>query len=263
VKHVRDFAAGFGFDKYTRQARLKPSLIVLLPLFVTLAIWLPEVWTLLGGLTAIVSTCGLTLLLAEVARFQGRKVELEMIASNGGKFTTLFLRHRDSTVSTATKKTYHSFLKKASKRNLPSFESEETDPWSADDCYRGAVEWLLEATRGEKRFPLVRAENISYGFRRNLFGLKMPAMFLIALCIAASGSFCIRHRYDDPTRFWAGSLLCLALVAAGIIWLNVITMAFVEDGGRSYALRLLAQCDVLQSKSAAKSRKHSAADENA
>jgi hypothetical protein len=255
VKGARSFATGFSFDKYTRQARLKPSLLVVLPAFVTVAVWLPKVWTLLGGLAAIISACGLTFLLAEVARFQGRKVERAMIAANGEKFTTILLRHRDPTISSATKKTYHAFLKKASKRSLPSFESEQTDPVAADDCYRGAVEWLLEATRSEKRFPLVRAENVSYGFRRNLFGLKRPAVLLITLCIAANVFFCIRKFQVDPTRFWAGSFVGVALAAVGLVWLTIITMAFVEDAGRTYALRILAQCDVLQSKPTSKAEK--------
>ena len=32
---MRGIASGFSFDKYTRQARLKPSLLVVLPVFVT------------------------------------------------------------------------------------------------------------------------------------------------------------------------------------------------------------------------------------
>jgi hypothetical protein len=175
-----------------------------------------------------------------------------MIAANGEKFTTILLRHRDPTISTATKKTYHAFLKKASKRSLPSLENEQTNPVEADDCYRGAVDWLLEATRSEKRFPLVRAENISYGFRRNLLGLKPPAVILIALCVAANVFFCIRDFQIDPTRVWAGFLVSIALVAVGLVWLFVIKMVFVEDAGRTYALRLLAQCDVLQSKTTPK-----------
>lgn len=254
---ARSFATSFSFDKYTRQARLKPSLLVVLPVFVTVAVWLPKVWTLLGGLTAIISACGLTFLLAEVARFQGRKVEREMIATNGGKFTTILLRHRDPTISTATKRTYHAFLKKASKRSLPSLENEQTNPVEADDCYRGAVEWLLEATRSERRFPLVRAENISYGFRRNLLGLKPPALVLIASSVVANVFFCVRHFQIDPTRVWAGSLVTVALVAFGLVWLFVIKMAFVEDAGRSYALRLLAQCDVLQRTTTLKAEKTS------
>jgi hypothetical protein len=249
VKRAKAIISEFTLDKYTRQARLKPALLVILPMFVTVAVWLPKVWTVLGGLAAIISTCGLTFLLAEVARFQGRKVEREMIATHGGKFTTIFLRHRDSTISAVTKKAYHAYLKKASKRNLPSPDGERNDLEAADDCYRGAVEWLLEATRSEKRFPLVRAENISYGFRRNLLGLKIPAIILVAICIAANACFCLRDVHVDATRVWAGSVVTLALVVTEVLWIVVITMDFVEDGGRAYALRLLAQCEVLQSRS--------------
>lgn len=248
-------ATGISFDKYTRQARLKPSLLVVLPVFVTVAVWLPKVWTLLGGFAAIISACGLTFLLAELSRYQGRKVEREMIAANGDKFTTILLRHRDSTISAATKKTYHAFLKKASKRSFPTVESEQTDPAGADDCYRGAVEWLLEATRSEKRFPLVRVENISYGFRRNLLGLKIPAVVFIAMCVIANVFLCVRDVHAADTRFWAGALVSVALIAAGLVWLIVIKMPFVEDAGRTYALRLLAQCDVLQRRAVPKAEK--------
>ena len=255
MNSIRDLASKIGFDKYARQARLKPALLVVLPVFVTVAVWLPKVWTLLGGLTAMVTTCGLTFLLADLARFQGKKVERQMIAANGGKFTTIFLRYSDSTISTATKETYHSFLKKASRRKLPSPEAEKTEPAAADDCYRGAVEWLLEATRSEKRFPLVRLENISYGFRRNLLGLKQAATLIVGLCLVANVFFCFHTFRGDSTRALAGGLVAVALLAVEGVWLRLINIPFVEDAGRAYALRLLAQCDVLQTKQQARARK--------
>jgi hypothetical protein len=67
-----------------------------------------------------------------------------------------------------------------------------------------------------------------YWGSRNLLGLKRPAVLLIALCIVASVFFCIRDFQVDPTRFWAGSLVCLALLAVGLVWHIVIQMAFVE-----------------------------------
>lgn len=260
MNSIRDLASKTGIDKYTRQARLKPALLVILPVFVTVAVWLPKVWTLIGGLAAMVTTCGLTFLLAELARFQGKKVERQMIAANGGKFTTIFLRHADSTISTATKQTYHSFLKKASRRKLPSPEGEKLEPAAADDSYRGAVEWLLEATRSEKRFPLVRLENISYGFRRNLLGLRQAAALIVGFCIVVNVFFCIHSLQTDSTRAWAGGLVAAALLLSEGVWLTMINLAFVEDAGRAYALRLLAQCDVLQTKQRARASKARASD---
>ena len=255
---ARGLASATGFDKYARQARLKPALLVILPIFVTVAVWLPKVWTLIGGLTAMVTTCGLTILLAELARFQGRKVERKMIALNGGKFTTIFLRHADPTISKATKATYHSFLKKASRRPLPSSDQEKADPAAADDSFRGAVEWLLEATRSEKRFPMVRLENISYGFRRNLLGLKLPAVITLGVCIGLNSYFCIHNFRSDPSRVWAGGIVIATLLIAETVWLSLINMAFIEDAGRAYALRLLAQCDVLQTRQQPRARAGSA-----
>ncbi len=248
MKGLKDHLRSFAFDRYTLEARLKPGLLMVLPALVTVALWLPDVWTFLGGLTAVCSTCGLTLLLAELARYQGRGVERRMIAANGGKFTTFFLRHRDTTISSSTKKAYHAFLKRNAKREMPSAEAEKANSIAADDQYRGAVEWLLESTRSEKRFPLVRAENISYGFRRNLLGLKIPAMLLLIFCLIADVCLTVRSLHGEGKLFAAGCVLAGVMSVAGLVWLFVVTMDFVEDAGRSYALRLLAQCDVLQGK---------------
>jgi hypothetical protein len=131
---------------------------------------------------------------------------------------------------------------------MPSAQAEKDDPDTADNRYRGAVEWLLEATRGEKRFPLVRAENISYGFRRNLLGMKTPAIALIICCLIADICLTVRSFHGDGKLFEGGCALAGIIFISGLIWLFVIRMDFVEDAGRSYALRLLAQCDVLASK---------------
>jgi hypothetical protein len=237
-----------GLDRYSRNARLKPALLVLLPTFITTAVWFPKVWTLLGGLVAMISACGFTFLLAEVARFKGRQVQAEMVRENGGKFTTILLRHRDSTLNGATKKNYHSFLQKSANIELPSKEQEEADPVDADDRYCGVVDWLLEATRGEN--SLVFKENVSYGFRRNLLGLKLSALLLIVPCLLINAFFACRSFGVDQARFVTGCIVSLALVAIGAIWVLIVQRSFVEDAGRTYASRLLAQCDVLRKRTA-------------
>jgi hypothetical protein len=242
---TKPISNALSLDRYSRNARLKPALFVLLPLFVTIAIWLPRVWTLLGGLTTLLAACGSTVFLSEVARYFGRGVEKKMIAAKGGKFTTIFLRHRDDTISSATKRNYHALLKRKAKRGMPTQASEEADPLGADDLYQGGVDWLLEATRSEKKFPLVRSESIYYGFRRNLLGLKGIALLLLATCITLNAWLTLKALHTDENRFWVGCILCFAFCADAGGWLIIIRMPFVVDAGHTYALRLLAQCDVL------------------
>lgn len=243
--NTKPISNALSFDKYSRNARLKPALFTLLPLFITTAVWLPRVWTFLGGLTTLLIACGSTVVLGETARYLGRSVEKRMIALNGGKFTTIFLRHRDTTISSSTKRSYHALLKQRAKRKIPNRVEEETDPASADDLYRGAVDWLLEATRSEKRFPLVRTENIAYGFRRNLLGLKGIALAVLTICAGVNAVFTYQAFRTNQDRFWLGCILYLALAGDLMIWLAIIRMPFMEDAGHTYALRLLAQCDLL------------------
>jgi hypothetical protein len=250
---ANDWTRRFSLDRYTWEARLRPALLAVLPLLVIVATWLPKVWSILGGILALISTCGVMVLLSEVARFRGRQVEIKMIANNGGKFTTIFLRHRDPTVTASTKDIYHQFLSMKIGKHIPTPEEECADPRMADDFYRGAVDWLLEATRNEKRFPLVKVENISYGFRRNLCGLKVPAILITILALAINVRLTIQNFGVDDTRLWLGCALSLALLADTLIWIFVVGIPFVEDAGRSYALRLLAQCHELRGNRSVKS----------
>src|SRR3954466_15200621 len=55
-----------GFDRYDRNARLRPALLVVLPMLLVVAIWLPAVWTTAGALFTLVSACGATYLLARL-----------------------------------------------------------------------------------------------------------------------------------------------------------------------------------------------------
>ena len=230
-------------DRYTRQARLKPALLILLPAFIAVAVWLPTVWSILGGLTALVTACGLTFLLGELARYQGRRVQKRMEEANQGKFTTILLRHRDSSISSSTKQSYHDFIRTTAKRRMPTLQEEQDNPADADDCYAGAADWLLEATRDEKKYGLVKEENISYGFRRNLLGLKAPALLVVLASIAVDTYMTTKAYPTEPTRFWVGAVVSLCTILVGLVWLAIIRMPFVEDAGRAYAVRLLAQCN--------------------
>ena len=68
---------------------------------------------------------------------------------------------------------------------LPDHQDEETCSAWADTKYEEVVRSLREATRDTSRFPLVFAENVNYGYRRNLWGLRpfgTPIAVILTLC---------------------------------------------------------------------------------
>lgn len=250
---MESFLKSLGFDRYERQARLKPALLTVLPVLVMAAIWLPAVWGVFGGIATLVAGCGLTFLLSKLARYCGRALEQKLVATRGGQYTTLFLRHRDPTISPASKASYHALLSKKRGR-LPTPEEEVASPAQADELYRGAVDWLLEATRDDKRHGLVKDENIDYGFRRNLLGLKPVGVTLTLACLVIDAWLAWTTYGVDENRFWTAVVLGLALVGGLMAWTFWVRRPFVEDAARSYAKRLLAQCDVLGNAAPAKRR---------
>lgn len=69
---------------------------------------------------------------------------------------------------------------------LPTEAQEIAAPNDADHAYRSATRRLIELRRG-KTFQMVEDENASYGFRRNLFGLKAVAIAVAGLSAIATG----------------------------------------------------------------------------
>ena len=157
-----------GLDKYGFQARLRPALLSLFPVFITIAVWAPTLYKTAASLVGLAVACGLTVAFAHFARRRGRAVEQRLVEEWGGLPTTLWLRHGDHHLESGTKQRYYEFLED----NIPGWKSptrqeEAEDQKHADSRYSSAVRWLLEYTRDTKQFHLVFTENISYGFRRN------------------------------------------------------------------------------------------------
>ena len=105
---------------------------------------------------------------------------------------------------------------------MPTADDEVNDPDAADRIYASAVSLLLEKTRDKKAFPLVYKELVSYGFRRNLWGLKAGGILFAIIGLVASAfalrlnlnhlplagrsfdlvvSFQVIEHLEDPTRY--------------------------------------------------------------
>ena len=244
------------FDDYNRQARLYPSLLALLPLLIALLAWFPDLLTTnLGStLVTIVGSCGLLFGLSVFSRSCGKRAEVRLLKAWGGWPTTLWLRYSDEHLPVPTKERYHKALaRRVPESRLPSEAEEAANPAAADESYRSAVEWLKEYSRG-KDFPLVLKENIEYGFRRNMCGLRPFAIATLTLSLAVStGAIAYRFFPLSWSSFWSiaehipiaviGATLLVVIALAG--WLALVSDAWVRQAADQYARALLAVCDTI------------------
>ena len=240
------------FDPYDRKARLAPALLCALPLFVSLLLLVPEVGTLWGAVGGLVLYCGGAKLLTQVGRDRGKVQEPALYASWGGKPSVAMLRHSDTRLNAPTKNRYRNFLQRAVPGlALASPEEERTDPEGADNGYESANAWLLAQTRDRDRFGLLFAENINYGFRRNVWAVKpwafrLEAIALVVVAFVASesgtGELSIQFPAFAP-ELWAS--LAFILVHASFFAFK-IRSTWVRLAADAYARQLLAACDALE-----------------
>lgn len=238
-------------DAYDRGARLKPALLSGLPLVASIVLLIPEFGVVWGSIAGLVIYSGGSMLLIQIGRDRGRALEGRFYEAWGGKPSVAMLRHSDRRLDGQTKERYRRFLNDAVPNlTLPSAEEEKKKPERADEVYESANVWLLEQTRDHGRFALLFRENTSYGFRRNLAGVKIMALamdaiaFVLVIGFAAAswtGEFATTGLNLKPE--WWVSLA----VTSGHLWYFVVHVrgAWVLLAAENYAKRLLAACDVL------------------
>jgi hypothetical protein len=238
---MTEFLRGIGLDRYDLNARLRPALFVLLPVLVTALFWLPQVRTFAGAIVSFLSACGVLYFLSQAARQRGRAVERKLGDRVGRAHSARMLTHADDTINVETKGRYYTYLRSHG-RVLSTPDEEIAAPREAVDRARGAIDWLLEHTRPAARTSLLFDENIAYGFRRNLYGMKPIALALCVLVFAIHSSL-LWVRPVDPDIFWTGVVLLIALPVFATCWLFLVTKSFVEDASQSYGLRLFSFCE--------------------
>jgi hypothetical protein len=122
---------------------------------------------------------------------------------------------------------------------LPSETEETQDPVGADAAYEAAIGVLRERTRDANRFPLVHGENIRYGFRRNLLGLRPFGLAgsLLGLGAALVDAVVIRKA---TSAFLAVAVVDVLLL---LFWWKTVTEAWVRRAAEAYAEALLGSLD--------------------
>ena len=133
---------------------------------------------------------------------------------------------------------------------LPSPEEERNDPEEADARLESANRWLLAQTTDHARFGLLFSENMNYGYRRNLLGMKPIALGLdtaafgvvIAMGVACwSGDIGWTIESLEP-EWWAS--LVIAVVHA-LMFFGRVRADWVRASAESFASQLLSACDSL------------------
>lgn len=232
------------FDAYSIRARLFPALIAAAPAIAALALLIS--WDSFG-LSSIVATLGLLALLFAVGDFsrtRGRAIESKLYAAHGGMPSIVFFRRNDATIDAGSKDRYRSFLAQKLAIKVPSPADESSDQAAADAFYSQCGNWLRQNTRDQKKFPILFGENIAYGFRRNLLGVKVVALWLNVLVVAACAFILWRLSWDIEVA--QGSRAAVVLVVAALhaaYMILAVNRAATWDASRAYGRELILSCE--------------------
>lgn len=178
-------------DPYERKARIYPALLCLLPIVVAVSIKFPELYTSLSGLVALVVAFGGLHLLAQIARDGGKQLEQGLFDCWGGMPSVSIFRYRNDIIPAPEKMVIHQLLSDKTKVKAPTLKLENDHPEDADEIYRSWSNYLRNHSRDTTKFSLLFKENINYGFRRNILGMKnIYGLFgIIALSVFLIASF--------------------------------------------------------------------------
>jgi hypothetical protein len=235
-------------DSYDRKARLYPALLLVVPVLIVVVGVGLATFSILKSLGTVAAGCGGAFLLSQLARDAGKKLEVKLFEKWGGLPSVAILRHRDVRIDAITKNRYHKHLSTLVKGTKPPTPKEEdADPTAADQVYTAWSSYLRVHTRNTKTYPLVFQENVSYGYRRNVCGLRPLGIGLSALSLASGAGWLYRTHVITGSMGTesVASLLCVFVFL--LLWIFRFTPDWVRIPADAYAQRLVESVDSLKS----------------
>lgn len=232
-------------DTYSLKARLFPAILAVAPVVILCllcASWVdPGLPEAVGGVAVMV----LFFAAANLARRFGRAKEREIFADTGGRPRNPELTHADTTFPASQKGRYRDYLAAELGLAAPTADDERDRPGEAQAFYDQAYGWLRENTRDTEAFKLLFNENISYGYYRNLLGLKPIGILLNLSSIGVAAA--IVHYQPDFASLSNGKLVALGGLAAIHLGYFVfgVTRKAVLDASAVYARQLLLSTETL------------------
>lgn len=248
------------FDSYNRKARLYPALLTLAPIIWTGCVFAPAIAPIFPKIVVAMTlvSSGFLYILSNIARSHGKILEKQLLESWEAWPTTIMLRHRDNTIDSVTKARYHAALSTiCDGMQLPTRLEEQQSLENADDHYHSAIKRLIERRLGPQ-YEILNHENASYGFRRNLLGLK-PYALVISFMAAAFTTFvwwavtmpeefsipsAIASFKNDPTFL----ILIILDILYFLLFVFKIREKFVFQAAREYSHALLKTLDMVEPK---------------
>ena len=178
---------GIGMDQYDRRARLIPALLVLLPAALAVVALAPDAIVGWSGGVALVVQAGGSFLLAQIVGDIGKRKEPALFDSFGGRPTERMLCHEHASNRILLAERHRKLAKLFPKLKIPTADSEKKDRPAALEVYAACVDKIRARARADKeKFPHVHRENVHYGFRRNLWGLKPYGIAVTLVSLSSS-----------------------------------------------------------------------------
>ena len=240
-------------DGYERKARLYPALLLAAPIIIMVVGIASTKLSALESLATALAGCGGAFLLTQLARDAGKKREKHFFVAWGGLPSIAIFRHRDTRIDTITKARYHKQLATLVKgAKAPSPEDERRDPAMADQVYSAWSSYLRIHTRDTKKYSLLFQENVSYGYRRNVCGLRPLGIVVNVLALLGNVAWLYRVRSITGTVTTESVAALACVFALLLLWIFRFTPTWVRIPADAYAERLAEATDSLKVASANK-----------
>ena len=234
-------------NSYNLKARVYPVILSLIPIIFIGSVYSFHLQSYYQVLTSLGITTALYFLFSQLGRDKGKALEKEMWKKWSGTPTTQILRYSNDIIDKHTKKNYHHKLKELTGiGNELNEEFEKDFPQKADEIYQSWTKFLLSKTRDTKKYNLLFQENINYGFRRNLLGLKGIAILIIILLMISS--FFYSFIMGEYIVKFSSELLIseIILILILIFWIGIVKENWIKIVAFSYAERLMETINTIE-----------------
>ena len=225
-------------DDYERAARLSRGLIALLPIPILVTAFGLNHNPVAAIVVSLVTAVGGPLVLAKYVRSRGRLLEGKLYTKWGGAPTTLLLTQDSSRTAGALQLQRRANVERVSQQILPATALPHGD--REQSFFQAAVSTLRQKTYDQEVFPMVHAENKSYGIERNSLAIRTEGRVIsgVGLLVAAGGWGLAASGHSNVNTS-ALAVATAVIFVVLVFWIFWPTATRVRRAGDVYAEQLL------------------------